>query len=171
MTGPLLPITIRPEQSGDESNIFALTEAAFADMEHADGDEQHLVDRLRDAGDLTLSLVAEDGERIVGHIAFSPVTFNDGTKDWFGLGPVSVWPELHAQGVGSALVRRGIADMRERGAKGVVLLGSPEYYQRFGFEYVPQVTFPGPPAEYFQTLLIDGEMPNGEVTYASAFYG
>ena len=158
MSNPAIPVTIRPEVPGDIDTIFALTEAAFRDMEHADGDEQHLVNRLRDDGDLLLSLVAEDAERIVGHIAFSPVAISDGTQDWYGLGPVSVWPDLHHSGIGSALVRRGIGHLRMAGAKGVVLLGSPEYYSRFGFEHVPHITFPGPPAEYFQALLIDGEL-------------
>ena len=113
--------------------------------------------------------MAEDGKRIVGHIAFSPVTISDGAQDWFGLGPVSVWPKLHHRGIGGALIKRGIADMREQGAKGIVLLGSNEYYPRFGFEHVPQLTFPGPPPEYFQALLLDGEMPAGEVAYSKAF--
>ena len=169
MIGPELAITIRPEAPGDEETIFALTEAAFADMPFSDGDEQHLVNRLREDGDLTLSLVAEDGERIVGHIAFSPVTISDGTSDWYGLGPVSVWPELHHRGIGGALIRRGIADMQVQGAKGIVLLGSTEYYPRFGFAHEPQLTYPGPPPEYFQALLLDGEMPTGEVAYARGF--
>lgn len=167
---PTVPVTIRPEAPGDEATIFALTEAAFAEMPFSDGDEQHLVNRLRAAGDLTLSLVAEDATRIVGHIAFSRVTIGDGAQGWFGLGPVSVWPELHGQGIGGALVKRGIADLRQQGAKGVVLLGSPEYYARFGFAHEPQLTFPGPPPEYFQALLLDGELPGGNVTYAAAFY-
>lgn len=166
---PTVPVTIRPEAPGDEATIFALTEAAFAEMPFSDGDEQHLVNRLRAAGDLTLSLVAEDATRIVGHIAFSQVTIADGAKGWFGLGPVSVWPEIHGQGIGGALVKRGIADLRQHGAKGIVLLGSPEYYARFGFAHEPQLTFPGPPPEYFQALLLDGELPAGMVTYAPAF--
>lgn len=170
MSGPQIAITIRPEAPGDEETIFALTEAAFAEMKHSDGDEQQLVNRLRDDGDLVLSLVAEDGERIVGHIAFSRVTISDGAEDWYGLGPVSVWPADQRLGVGSALIRRGIADLRERGAKGIVLLGSPEYYRRFGFSHEPQLTFPGPPAEYFQTLVLEGDLPSGEVTYARGFY-
>ena len=93
MSEAALPVSIRPEEPGDEATIFALTEAAFADMEFSDGDEQHVVTRLRDAGDLTLSLVAEDvaedAARIVGHIAFSPVTISDGAQGWYGLGPVS----------------------------------------------------------------------------------
>ena len=138
-------------------------------MEYSDGDEQHLVDRLRKDGDLTLSLVAEDATRIVGHIAFSPVTISDGTQDWYGLGPVSVWPELQRKGIGGALIRRGIADMRAMGARGIVLLGSNEYYPRFGFVHEPQLTYPGPPPEYFQCLAIDGDLPRGTVAYAPAF--
>lgn len=161
--------TIRPEAKGDEATIFALTEAAFRDMEYSDGDEQHLVDRLRRDGDLTLSLVAEDADRIVGHVAFSPVTISDGAEGWYGLGPVSVWPELHRQGIGKTLITRGIADLRQAGAKGIVLLGSNEYYPRFGFRHEPQLAYPGPPPEYFQCLLLDGELPSGEVTFAPAF--
>lgn len=162
-------ITIRPETQGDQATIFALTTAAFADMPFSDGDEPALVDNLRRDGDLTLSLVAEDAQRIVGHIAFSPVTIADGSLDWFGLGPVSVWPELQKQGIGGALIQRGIADLRERGARGIILLGSPVYYSRFGFEHDPALTYPGPPAEYFQRLVLDGDAPSGQVSYAPAF--
>jgi predicted N-acetyltransferase YhbS len=162
-------VAIRPERAGDEGAIHALTEAAFRDMPFSDGDEQDLVDQLRADGDLTLSLVAEDAERIVGHIAFSPVSISDGSKDWFGLGPVSVRPELHGQRIGSALVKRGLADLRERGARGTVLLGDPAYYTRFGFAHDPGLTYPGPPAEYFQRLVLEGAAPQGIVRYAAAF--
>lgn len=160
---------IRAEQHKDEAIIHRLTEAAFKEMPFSQGDEQHLVDTLRRDGDLALSLVAEDSGRIVGHVAFSRVTVSDGTPDWYDLGPVSVWPELQHRGIGSALVRRGIADLRECGAAGVVLLGSPEYYARFGFRHEPQLRFPGPPPEYFQCLVLEGRLPAGEVTYAPAF--
>ena len=162
-------VTIREEAAGDAATIHALTEAAFRDMPFSDGDEQELVNRLRADGDLSLSLVAEDAERIVGHIAFSPVTISDGTTGWFGLGPVSVWPELQRQGIGAALIREGLARMAAMGARGVVLLGSTEYYPRFGFEHDPELAFPGPPAEYFQRLVLEGEAPTGTVTYAPAF--
>lgn len=166
-------IAIRKEQPGDEAIIHNLTEAAFRDMPFSAGDEPQLVEALRRDGDLALSLVAEDGARIVGHIAFSPVTINDGDSDgagdWYGLGPVSVWPELHHRGIGSALVRRGIADLRARGAAGVVLLGSPDYYARFGFVHAPQLFYPGPPPEYFQCLALKDALPAGKVAYAPAF--
>ncbi|MEM7666531.1 MAG: N-acetyltransferase [Pseudomonadota bacterium] len=169
MTGPKIAITIRPEAAGDEDTIFKLTETAFQPMPFSEGDEQHLVNHLREAGDLTLSLVAENAERIVGHIAISPVTISDGASDWYGLGPVSVWPELQHKGIGGALIRRAIADMRERGAKGIVLLGSNVYYPRFGFVHEPQLTYPGPPPEFFQCLLLNGDLPRGEVKFAPAF--
>lgn len=162
-------VTLRPERPEDATAIKALTEAAFRDMPFSDGDEHELVGALRDAGDLILSLVAEDGKCMVGHIAMSPVTISDGTSDWYGLGPVSVTPPLQRQGIGSKLILRAIADMRELGAKGIVLLGSNEYYPRFGFEHDPQLRYPGPPAEYFQRLVLDGDPPSGRVSYAPAF--
>ena len=162
-------ISLRLEEPRDHAAIHVVTEAAFRDMPHSDGDEADLVGKLRSDGDLALSLVAEDGEQIVGHIAFSPVAISDGTENWFGLGPISVLPELHKQGIGSRLMRRGMADIRQMGARGVILLGDPAYYSRFGFAHDPQLSYPGPPAEYFQYLLIEGEMPQGEVRYAPAF--
>ncbi len=162
-------ITIRPEAPGDEGTIHAITEQAFRPMPFSDGDEPDLIDRLRADGDLTLSLVAEDAKRIVGHIAFSPVTIGDDTSDWYGLGPVSVVPELQGQDIGGRLIRRGIADMRVVGAKGIVLLGSPDYYSRFGFKHDPQLTYSGGPAEYFQCLVLDGDLPSGEVAFAPGF--
>ena len=167
--GAAIPITIRFEAAGDEAVIHALTEAAFRDMPFSEGDEQHLVDALRRDGDLACSLVAENADRIVGHIALSRVAISDGTPEWYGLGPVSVWPELHHRGIGSALVRRAIAELRARGANGIVLLGSPDYYGRFGFVNEPQLRYPGPPPEYFQSLLLEGKLRVGEVTYAPAF--
>ena len=77
--------------------------------------------------------------------------------------------DLTLSGIGGALIRRGIAELRSTGAKGIVLLGSNQYYPRFGFVHEPQLTYPGPPPEYFQCLLLDGELPSGEVRFAPAF--
>ena len=162
-------IAIRPETTDDIAIIHRITADAFRDMPFSDGDEPELVDKLRADGDLTLSLVAELDGKVVGHIAFSAVTISDGTRNWYGLGPVSVTPEIQKQGIGSQLVRRGIADMRETGARGIILLGSPDYYSRFGFEHDPALKYPGPPPEYFQRLVLDGSAPSGVVSYAAAF--
>jgi len=165
----MIAITIRAEEQRDEEAIFALTEAAFNPMPFSEGAEPDLINNLRKDGDLTLSLVAENADGVVGHIAFSPVTIGDGARDWYGLGPVSAAPELQRQGIGSALIHDGIAQMRAKGARGIVLLGSNEYYPRFGFEAKSQLTYAGPPPEFFQSLLLDGEWPSGEVRYAPAF--
>jgi len=162
--------TIRDERQGDEGAIAALTEAAFRQAPHASGTESAIVDRLRAAGDLALSLVLVDAdEAIVGHGAFSPVTISDGASGWYGLGPVSVIPLRQRGGIGSALIDAGLGRLRESGAHGCVVLGEPEYYGRFGFRHEPRLVYPGPPAEYFQALVLAGPTPEGTVRYAPAF--
>ncbi|MEL7518469.1 MAG: N-acetyltransferase, partial [Pseudomonadota bacterium] len=106
MSGLGAPITIRAEAPGDEETIFALTKAAFTGMPFSSGTEPYIVDKLRADGDLTLSLVALDKQRIVGHIAISPVSITDGAQGWYGLGPVSVWPDIQKMGIGGTLIRR-----------------------------------------------------------------
>lgn len=160
---------IRLEQAGDEAQIAAVTGAAFAEVEYSDGSEVGIIERLRGDGDLTLSLVAEDGGRVVGHVAISPVTITDGSEHWYGLGPISVLPDLQRMGLGVRLMRGAIEQMLQQGARGIVLLGEPAYYARFGFEHDPQLTYPGPPPEYFQRLVLSGDPPSGIVTYAPAF--
>lgn len=164
-------LTIRDEQPGDIPAIHALTRAAFARATHSDGNEQDIVDALRADGDLTLSLVATNmDEAIIGHIAFSPVTISDGTKDWYGAGPVSVMPTRQRAGIGSQLAEEGIERMRALGAQGIVLLGAPGYYSRFGFKPDFDLILPGVPAEYFQVRMLgDGPKPSGKVTYAPGF--
>lgn len=169
MSGLGLAMEIREEAPGDEETIFALTQRAFDGMAFSDGTEPYIIDKLRADGDLALSLVAVEAGKIIGHIAISPVTISDGARGWFGLGPVSVWPDRQRAGIGSTLIRRAIADLRERSAKGIVLLGSNDYYPRFGFRHEPQLRYPGPPAQYFQCLLLDGQLPSGEVQYTPAF--
>jgi predicted N-acetyltransferase YhbS len=161
---------IRSERQGDEAAIGTLTAAAFAGHPHSDGGEPAIVERLRASGELTLSLVAAaDDGAVIGHVAFSPVTIEDGTGKWFGLGPVSVFPPNQGSGIGSALIREGLARLEKRGAAGCVVLGEPAYYGRFGFAHDPALTYPGPPPEYFQRLLLRGEPPRGTVSYSAAF--
>ena len=71
--------------------------------------EQFIIEALRSARALTVSLVAEVDGIVVGHIAFSPVTMSDGTSAWYGLGPVSVHPEYQRNGIGKALIQEGLA--------------------------------------------------------------
>jgi len=160
---------IRGEHVDDADAIAKLTYLAFREAEHTDGTEGAIAGRLRDAGALTLSLVADANGAPIGHAAFSPVTISDGSAGWYGLGPVSVVPARQAEGIGSALVREGIARLRRLGAQGCVVLGDPAYYGRFGFRPDPRLVFPCPPAEYFQRLVFGGPEPQGEVSYSRAF--
>ena len=160
---------IRPELPGDEAAISELIAAAFAEAQHRDGTEAAIVQRLREVGALTLSLVAEDGGAIVGHLAFSPVTIGGKDLRGFGLGPVAVSPARQRRGIGDALIREGLGQLQAQGARGCVVLGEPGYYRRFGFVADERLRFPGPPAEYFQALTLDGDTPSGTVAYHPAF--
>ena len=161
--------TIRPERASDEAAIRALVAAAFDGHPHSDGSEPGIVDALRADGDLAISLVAEEGGAIVGHVAFSPVSVSDGCQGWFGLGPAAVDPARQGEGIGTALIERGLDLLRDRGAAGCVVLGDPAYYARFGFAHDPALTYPGPPPEYFQRLVIGNSGAQGVVAYARAF--
>ena len=86
-------IVIRNERDADVSAITEVTVAAFKTLEISNHTEQFIIEALRVAKALTVSLVAEVDGRVIGHIAFSPATISDGTQNWYGLGPVSVLPE------------------------------------------------------------------------------
>lgn len=146
-----------------------MIDAAFADHPHSDGTEAAIVARLRERGALSVSLVATLRRRVVGHLALSPVTIDGAIAGWFGLGPVAVAPDAQAMGVGSALIRAGLDRLRAQGAAGCVVLGDPGYYRRFGFSADPALTYPGPPADYFQALVIAGPCARGTVAYHPAF--
>ncbi|GFE74188.1 GCN5 family N-acetyltransferase [Novosphingobium sp. TCA1] len=143
--------------------------AAFLGAEHASGTEGAIVDALRDSGALTISLVAESDDAIVGHVAFSPITIDGAEIGWFGLGPVAVAPDLQRGGIGARLIEAGLARLREMGAQGCVVLGDPTYYARFGFVSDPALAYPGVPAEYFQRLVMTGAAPAGTVAYHQGF--
>lgn len=160
---------IRSEASADQAVIRRITDAAFAGGEHSSGTEGAIVDALRDAGALTVSLVAEVDGQPVGHVAFSPVMVDGQDIGWFGLGPVSVRPDRQGRGIGSALIREGLGRLRWRGAKGCVVLGDPDYYLRFGFGHDPDLRYEGAPPEYFMRLVMAGPAPAGSVAYHAAF--
>ncbi len=99
---------IRKETAADNEAITQVTIAAFKDHPISNQTEQFIIKALRDAGVLTLSLVAEVAGHVVGHIAFSPVTVSDGAIGWYGIGPVSVVPEYQKQGIGKSLINKGL---------------------------------------------------------------
>jgi putative acetyltransferase len=160
---------IREETQADRDAITEVTVAAFETLEISNQTEQYIIEALRDAAALTISLVAELEDRVVGHIAFSPVTISDGTRRWYGLGPVSVMPEHQGKGIGKALMRAGLTRLKDRGAAGCCLVGPPGYYKRFGFENRPGLVHEGVPPEVFLALSFDGRTPRGVVTFHEAF--
>lgn len=162
-------ITIREETKVDAAIISKVTMAAFETLEISNHTEQFIVEALRSAKALTLSLVAEVDGRVVGHIGFSPVTISDGTMNWYGLGPLSVLPEYQRRGIGSALIREGLSRLKGLGAGGCCLVGHPEYYRRFGFENTPGLVCEGVPREAFFALSFDGRFPQGEVRFHEGF--
>ncbi len=125
-------ILIRDETKDDAAVITEVTVAAFEPMAISNHTEQFIIEALRFARALTLSLVAEVDGRVVGHIAFSPVAISDGTNDWYGLGPVSVLPMSQRRGIGKALIQEGLSRLKDLHAKGCCLVGHPQYYRRFG---------------------------------------
>ncbi len=164
----MIESSLRTETAADQKEIQALVVAAFKQKNEAD-----LVDRLRSAGALTLSIVAERDGVIVGHVAVSPVTIV-GREDakWFGLGPIAVSPDCQRQGIGAALMHKALKETAAIGGQGMVLLGNPAYYARFGFQ--PSTDF-GLPWEkgggpYFQAVKLGATVtPSGTVKYHAAF--
>ncbi len=164
-----LKITIRDENDGDINAISEVTAEAFKTLEISNHTEQFIIEALREANALTVSLVAESDGRVIGHIAFSPIAISDSSRDWYGLGPVSVLPKYQRQGVGKALIKAGLKRLKDIGAKGCCLVGHPEYYKQFGFRNVEELAFEGVPEEVFFALSFDGHIPRGTVQFHEAF--
>ncbi len=160
---------IRSEVPSDGDEISELITAAFLEAEHRSGSEARIVEALRQAGSLAVSLVATEEEAIVGHVAFSPVTIAGHSDGWFGLGPVAVAPSRQGEGIGSALIHAGLAMLRARDSNGCVVLGEPAYYSRFGFTADRSLRLAGVPPEYFQQLKFNEQPCGGMVEYHAAF--
>ena len=162
-------VVIRDETDADVSAITEVTIAAFKTLEISNKTEQYIIEALRAAKALTVSLVAEVNGRVVGHIAFSPVTISDGSRNWYGLGPVSVLPDYQCKGVGKALILEGLSRLKGLNAQGCCLVGHPDYYRKFGFKNMPGLVHEGVPQEVFLALSFDGHTPQGIVTFNEGF--
>jgi putative acetyltransferase len=162
-------IVIRSETDADVGAINEVTIAAFKTLEISNHTEQFIIAALRAAKALTVSLVAESDGRVVGHVAFSPVTISDGTRNWYGLGPVSVLPECQRQGIGKGLIQEGLSRLKALKAQGCCLVGHPDYYRKFGFLNMSGLVHEGVPPEVFLALSFDEHSPQGTVTFHEGF--
>lgn len=164
---------IRNEDMNDLAAIRRVNYQAFKDHpQHKPGaepTEHRIVDELRASHSLALSLVAEDEDGVMGHIAMSRAQVGQ-TGDWYLLGPVSVMPGRQNQGVGSALIREALSRMRGQGADGVVLVGDPGFYGRFGFASITGLTYAGVPHQFVLGLAFDHVQPQGAIRAHEAFY-
>ncbi|HKD47569.1 MAG TPA: N-acetyltransferase [Rhizomicrobium sp.] len=155
---------IRAEQANDRRAIYDLHAGAFPS-----NSEAILVDRLREAGDIAISLVAEGNDQILGHVLFSPMK---APFRALGLAPVAVSEKWRRQGIAAQLIEKGLAEAGAASWEGVFVLGEPHYYGRFGFSAELAAGFgslySGP---YFMALALQAALPHhaGQVDYAPAF--
>ncbi|WP_372370337.1 GNAT family N-acetyltransferase [Candidatus Uabimicrobium sp. HlEnr_7] len=162
-------MNIRREIKTDEEEVYTINELAFETSAEA-----NLVNVLREKAHPVISLVAEKNGKIVGHIMFSPVNTSQNVKI-MGLAPMAVHPEHQRQGIGGALIRRGIEECQQQGVVAIVVLGHPQYYPRFGF--VPSTQFDisceydVPPEVFMAMELQPAALENitGVVKYHEAF--
>jgi putative acetyltransferase len=163
---------IRPETPSDDAAVRDINVAAFGR-----DTEARLVALLREQARPLVSLVAQEGRALVGHIMFSPVSLQGFTRLMMGLAPMAVTPARQRQGIGSALVRAGLESCADIGAEAVVVLGHPDFYPRFGF--LPAVRFGlgceyDVPAEAFMAIELEPHALRGiagTVSYHPAFAG
>ena len=160
---------IREETASDIEAITQVTVAAFKTHPISNQTEHFIIHALRNAGALSLSLVAEVDGQVVGHIAFSPITVSDGSQGWYGLGPISVLPDHQRKGIGKALIERSLSLLKDMGGKGIALVGDPNYYTRFGFKNYPELVHEGVPQEVFLAMPFAEAVPRGSVLFHEAF--
>ncbi|MBN1235330.1 MAG: N-acetyltransferase [Methanotrichaceae archaeon] len=155
-------IIIREERKKDREAIRAVNEKAFGQPAEAS-----IVDKLRKSCPALLSLVALDGDEVVGHILFSPAKIEGDSKaiEGMGLAPMAVQPAWQRQGIGTRLIKRGIEMLRSRGCPFIIVLGHAEYYPRFGFVSASghgiASQWDGVPNEAFMILILDQSAMKG----------
>jgi len=156
---------VRPETPGDVAAIRAVEEQTFGRSAEA-----QLVDDLRDAGDSVFSLVAVEGETVIGHAMFSRL---QAPFPALALGPVAVLPGRQRMGVGSRLIREGIVGCEAAGWVGIFVLGDPTFYRRFGFDAGKASAFVSPYAgPHLMVLPLGGNelsTSTGIIEHAPAF--
>ena len=173
-------INIREEEMKDYKEVEKVVEESFKTAEFTDNDEHNLVNRLRKSKEFIkeLSLIAEDKNRIIGHVLITKALINGENKSYetLALAPLSVLPEYQKSGIGKKLMNRGIERAKELGYKSIVVLGHESYYPKFGFEkaskYGVKPPFEVPDEAYMILELVPGGLNgvSGIVEYSKAFF-
>jgi putative acetyltransferase len=165
-----MKLLIRTEEPQHIETIQDLIRRAFAPMPFGDNNDQHLTNRFRSAGVLSLSLVAEKEGVIAGHVALTPAVHESGAAGWFALGPLAVEPHLQRRGIGTALIAEAKAWLASRGAAGCIVMGDTNYYPRHGFLPAPETAPVNEPAAYFMVLAMQRQIPPGSFAFHPLFY-
>jgi len=128
-----MEVLVRQEQENDKNYVYKVVKEAFEHAEHADGDEQDLVNRLRKSEAFVpeLSLVAEWKGKIIGHVLFTRIRIGNYVS--LVLAPLAVLPEYQGRDVGGKLIRAGHGRAKKLGFRSVIVVGHPTYYPRFGY--------------------------------------
>jgi putative acetyltransferase len=164
-----LACVIRLETPADTRAINDLTTRAFRGKPCSDGDEQDLINALRDAGVLTLSLVADAAGLIVGHVAISPAFAADGSDGWYALGPIAVCPTLQRRGIGGRLIKDSMDRLIAMKARGCIVLGDTNYYPRHGFLPRPDLAPKDAPSAHYMIRALNGQTPETVVAFHPIF--
>lgn len=160
-------MVIRCENALDIPAIGRLVTEAMRLLAQSTGTEAEIVAKLRAAGALSLSLVAEEAGEVIGYLAASDARI--GAQGGWGLiGPLAVLPSRHGEGVGTALMAEALRLLRMN-CRGAVLVGDPAYYGRFGFRAFPGLGVKGCSPQFVQALPFDGTEPGGELIHHPAF--
>ncbi|MFC2094365.1 GNAT family N-acetyltransferase [Bacteroidota bacterium] len=166
-------VKIREERIEDFEAVREINNNAFGQPE-----EGRIVDKIREACEEIISLVAVEGEKVLGHIFFSPAVINYNGKKIKGMGlaPMAVHPDYQNKGIGTLLVNEGIKKVKETGCLFIIVLGHDKYYPRFGFEtasiYGIKPQWKGVPDEAFMIMILDKEKMtgvSGVATYRKEF--
>ena len=171
-----LTLKIRKEEVRDFIDVSNVIEEAFRDAEHTDHNEHNLVRKLRTSSAFNpeLSIVALDGEKIIGHILFTEIKIGEDTS--LALAPLAVLPEYQGKGIGRVLIEEGHKKAKEEGYKSVIVLGHPEYYPKFGYKPATNWGVKAPfdvPNESFMAIELVKEGlvgVSGIVEYAKEFF-
>ncbi len=169
-----MSLTLRREAPADHRTVEALTREAFWGMSGPRCDEHLLVHRLRTTATFVpeLDYVAEVDGRLVGNVMYSRarVVGERGAHDVLTFGPLSVLPAHQGTGVGTALMRRTLAEAAALGHRGVIVYGHPDYYPRLGFRRGAEVGVTAPDGSTFDALMVLALVPDGLDGVAGQFH-